>query len=409
MLATLIPLFDAKMFVSAYSVFAQKDNYFLNPGMNGTNRLDGAGNVAGLELVNNLGLETVSSDKMVFIEMNNISVFAPLDEQCKAPHEQIVLLMDHTITPVDKYVGRLQELKQQKYKLAIRKLAVEDFEKYKDVLKLMDYILLDSKKIKIEVAKVYFSKQYPNIKLLAVNVDSQEAYEKLAANGGYDMYEGPFFRLPIEKGDREIAPLKVNYIELLNVVNASDYDLSDAASVLGRDAALVISLLEMVNRMTLKGGVQSVNHAAAMLGQKELKKWINTAITKELLADKPTEIMRMSMIRAKFAENLAKTFELANMSQELFLTGLFSVLDLMLDKPMKEALDMVHVDKIISDALVAKTGALYPVMNFIYEYENASWQEVSRLMVLGGYDMNTVYDAYVDSLKWYRDLFPSKK
>ncbi|MBR0164087.1 MAG: HDOD domain-containing protein [Lachnospiraceae bacterium] len=404
MLATLIPLFDAEMKVCGYSVFAQKANYFLKPGLNGTIRLDGAGNVTGLDLVDSMGIETLSGDKEVFVEMNNISVFARVDEQCSAPHEQITLLMDHTVRPEAMYIDRISELKRMGYKLAVRKLAIDQFEPYKPLLQMMDYILLDHKKIRIESAKIYFSKQYPNIKLLAVNVDTQEEYEALTAHGGYDLYEGAFFRMPITKSEREIAPLKVNYIELLNVVNAPDYDLTDAADVVGRDTALVLSMLEMVNRMTIAGGVSSVRHAAAMLGQKELKKWINTAITRELLADKPSEIMRLSLLRAKFAENLSKIFEMAQMSQELFLMGLFSVLDIMLDKTMAEALDIVKVSKPIHDALLDGTGPLYPVLNFIREYENASWQEVSRLMVLSNIDMDPVYEAYVDSLKWYRNL-----
>lgn len=405
MLATLIPLFDAEMKVCGYSVFAQKANYFLKPGLNGTIRLDGAGNVAGLDLVDSMGIETLSGDKEVFVEMNNISVFAQIDEQCSAPHEQLVLLMDHTVKPEPMYVDRICALKEMGYKLAVRKLQIDQFEPYKPLLQQMDYILLDHKKIRIESAKIYFSKQYPKIRLCAVNVDTQEEYDKLVADGGYHLYEGAFFRLPIIDSEREMAPLKVNYIELLNVVNAPDYDLTDAADVVGRDTALVVSMLEMVNRMTIHSGVTNVRHAAAMLGQKELKKWINTAITKELLADKPSEIMRMSLLRAKFAENLAKIFEIAQMSQELFLMGLFSVLDIMLDKPMEEALEMVKVAKPIADALLNETGPLFPVLNFIHEYENASWQEVSRLMVLSNIDMDPVYEAYIDSLRWYRDLF----
>ncbi|MBQ6735436.1 MAG: HDOD domain-containing protein [Lachnospiraceae bacterium] len=405
MLATLIPLFDAEMSVGSYSVFAQKANYFLKPGLNGTIRLDGAGNVTGMDLIDSMGIETLTGEKEVFVEINNISIFADLDAQCSAPHEKLVLLMDHTVKPEAMYINRVKELKAMGYGLAVRKLQIDQFEPYKPLLQMMDFILLDHKKIRIESARIYFSKQYPNIKLIAVNVDTQEEYDNLVAHGGYHFYEGGFFRMPIQKSEREIAPLKVNYIELLNVVNAPDYDLTDAADVVGRDTALVVSMLEMVNRMTIAGGVSSVRHAAAMLGQKELKKWINTAITKELLADKPSEIMRLSLLRAKFAENLAKIFELAQMSQELFLMGLFSVLDIMLDKTMDEALEIVKVSKPISDALLRGEGPLAPVLNFVKEYENASWQEVSRLMVLSNIDMDPVYEAYTDSLKWYRELF----
>ncbi len=202
--------------------------------------------------------------------------------------------------------------------------------------------------------------------------------------------------------------MKENYIELLNLVNDNDFDLSKAADVIGRDTALVISLLGIVNRLSLNSEITSIRHAAAMLGQKELKKWINTAVTNELCADKPNEITRLSLLRAKFAENLAPIFEMAVFSSELFLMGLFSVLDLILDKPMAEALQMVKVSKHIEEALVDRKGELAPVLDFILHYENASWQEVSRQMVLKNIDMNHVYDAYTKSLQWYRDLFGVK-
>ena len=223
--------------------------------------------------------------------------------------------------------------------------------------------------------------------------------------GGYHFYEGEFFRMPVTKGQADVSPLKVNYIELLNLVNDDDFELSKAADVIGRDTALVISLLKMVNRMAVNSEITSIRHAAAMLGQKELKKWINTAVTNELCADKPNEITRVSLLRAKFAENLAPIFEMAISSSELFLMGLFSVLDLILDKPMAEALDMVKVSKDIRKALVDKEGKFAPVLDFVTRYEAADWQEISRQMVLKDIDMNRVYEAYTDSLKWYRNLF----
>ncbi|MCM1243961.1 MAG: HDOD domain-containing protein, partial [Roseburia sp.] len=321
---------------------------------------------------------------------------------------RLVLLANHTVTAEEIYVRRLKELKQMGYRLAIRKLADESFESYHDVLALMDYILLDNKKNDMQKAKAYFKKSYPKMKLCAVNVESLGEYDALKDEGGFDLFEGGFFRVPVTQGEAEVAPLKVNYIELLNLVNDSDFDLSKAADVIGRDTALVISLLGIVNRLSLNSEITSIRHAAAMLGQRELKKWINTAVTNELCADKPNEITRLSLLRAKFAENLAPIFEMAVFSSELFLMGLFSVLDLILDRPMEEALQMVKVSKHIEDALINHKGELAPVLDFIIHYENASWQEVSRQMVLKNIDMDHVYDAYTKSLQWYRDLFGNK-
>jgi len=405
MLVTLIPLFDETMTVRAYSLFTQKKNYLLNPSLLGTGSNDGASRIIGLEVIESMGIETISSDKDIFVTVNNISIFTDIEVQCKASHERIVLLFDNSIIPDETYISRLRKLKAAGFKLAIRKLPVSSFEAYREILLILDYLLLDHKKIDITKAKIYFSKLYPNIKLCAGNIGSQEIFDTLKADGGYTLYEGEFFRMPVTKGQTEVSPLKVNYIELLNMVNATDFDLTKAADVIGRDTALVISLLKMVNRMARNSEITSIRHAAAMLGQRELKKWINTAVTNQLCADRPNEITRVSLLRAKFAENLASAFEMSMQSSELFLMGLFSVLDLILDKPMTEALAMVKVSKEINQALLEGKGPFAEVLSFVNRYENADWQEVSRIMVLKNIDMNKVYDAYIDSLKWYRTLF----
>ncbi|MBE5886240.1 MAG: HDOD domain-containing protein [Lachnospiraceae bacterium] len=405
MLATLIPLFDENMSVKAYSLFSQKNNYFLQPSYTSTGLLDGAGRINGLEIIDSMGIETLSTDKEIFVPINNIAIFSDISEQCKAPHERIVLLIDNSVIPNDMYINRMKELKSQGYRFAIRKLPVASFEDYRQVLLLCDYIFLNHQKIDITKAQIYFTKIYPNIKLIAGNIKTTEEFEQLKANGGYTFYEGEFYRTPVTQGETDVSPLKINYIQLLNIVNEENFDLTDAADVIGRDTALVISLLKIVNRMSINSEITSIRHATAMLGQRELKKWTTTAVTKQLCLDKPNEVTRLSLLRAKFAENLAPVLSMAIKSQELFLMGLFSVLDIILDKPMDEALDMVIVSKDIRKALVDHSGPLASAYNFILQYENANWQEVSRLMLVDNIDMDRVYNAYCDALKWYRKIF----
>ncbi len=405
MLAALMPLFDEKMTVKAYSVFSEKENPFLNPDMAVAAKYDGVGRISGLEVVSSMGAAILSNEKQVFVPVDNINIFADIVAQCKVPRDRVVLLMDNSITPDDDYVKRIKLLRGQGFRFAIRKLTVDLFETYRPILSECDYVLLDHKKIVIAKAKIYFNKLYPNMQLIAVNVNSQDDYNMLSSDGKYDLYEGEFFRMPVTSNEKEVNPLKINYIELLNVVNAPDFDLTDAADVIGRDAGLVISLLEIVNHIAINSEITSVRHAAAMLGQKELKRWINTAVTKELCADKPSEITRMSMVRAKFCENLAPVFDIGGFASELFLTGLFSCIDIMLDKPMDEALKMLHVAKNINDALISGKGELAPVIDFVRLYENADFIEVCRRMVVDDIDMDTVYDAYLNALAWYRDLF----
>lgn len=409
MLLALIPLFDENMAVKAYSVFSQKDNFFLDPMMLGTRQHDGAAAIEGLELIRTMGIETLSEEKEIFVPVSNVSVFSDVEEQCDAPHDRIVFLIDNTIPPVEMYINRLKELKEKQYKLAVRKLAVSDFEDYREILKLVDYVFLDNRRVAIEKAKIYFGKLFPNIKLCAGGIDSVEVFEALKNTGGYQLYEGDFYRVPVTKGSHEVAPLKVNYIELLNVVNNENFELTTAADIIGRDTALTISLLKMVNRMTVNSGITTIRHAAAMLGQKELRKWINTAVVNEMYSDKPSEVTRLSLLRAKFAEFLAPVFGMRDKTEELFLMGLFSVLNVILEKSMEEALEMVKVASEIKEALISGSGKLSPVLNLMQQYENANWQEVSRLLLLAKIDVDLVNDAYKNSLRWYRDLTYGKQ
>lgn len=404
MLVTLIPLFDENMAISAYSLFTQKSNFFLNPSLLGTGQLDGAGRIEGLEVIQSMGLETLCGVNNVFVSVSNMSLFSDFAFQGDEDKNHLILLLDHSVKPEPMYIERIKELKEQGYRFGMRKLLVQEFQEYAEILKMMDFVFLNHKKVDLTKAKIYFEKLFPHIQICAVEVDDMESFEQLKEASACPLYEGNFYQLPITKGNTEVSPLKVNYIELLNAVNTEDFDLTEAADIIGRDPALTIALLKMVNNMAVNSGITTIRHAAAMLGQKELKKWITTAVVSELCSDRPNEITRLSMIRAKFAENLAKLFGMAGQASELFLMGLFSVLDAILDQDMTEALKLVKVSKNISDALISKSGAFGEVYDFMLQYEKASWQEVSRQMILQDISITDLYDAYIQTLEWYRKL-----
>lgn len=404
MLMSLIPLFDENMVVSAYSIYSRKNNYFTNLSRLGAEFADGVAGADGLNLINRVGIDTLSSKAPIFVPLTNISVLTDVENQCDVAPERIIFLIDNSIPPVEMYINRIAQLKECGFGIAVQKLAISDFMPYAEILKHADYIFLDYQKIVIEKAKIFFEKLYPNVSLCAVNIDTMDTYLSLKEKGGYTYYEGPFYRVPVTKGDAEVSPLKINYIQLLNIVNAPDFDLDEAADIIGRDTALTISLLKMVNRMTVNSGITTIRHASAMLGQKELRRWINTAVANELYSDKPSEITRISLLRAKFAEYLASDFGLASRTEELFLMGLFSVLDVIMEKPMSEALEILQVGGDVKSALLDGTGPLADIFNMVILYEAANWTELSRVLLLANKDTDIVSNAYMKSLEWYRDL-----
>ena len=404
MMLTLIPFFDRNMSVSAYSLFTRKNNFLMNPSLLGSRQFDGAAYVDGLELIQELGTTTLSGGKPIFVSLNNISIFSSLESQCKNTNHAPILLIDQTFPPVSMYTDRIRELREFGYHFAIRNLPVHCYEDYAPILSQMDYILIDCQKIDAVKASFYFRKLYPDICICASNIPDTETFGKLSPAETISLFEGTFFRMPVTRGEHKVSPLKINYISLLNLIEEDDFDLTKAADIISQDTALIISLLRLANTRSFNSEITSVRVAVSMLGQKDLTRWIQTTVIEKLCSDKPNELMRLSLLRAKFAENLAPVFGMAMRSQELFLTGLFSILDIILDCSMEEALSMVRVSGKIRTALLEHTGPLAEVLHFIVKYESAEWQEVSRQLVLKNIEIPDVSQAWVSSLQWYAKL-----
>ena len=404
MMLTLIPFFDRNMSVSAYSLFTRKNNFLMNPSLLGSRQFDGAAYVDGLELIQELGTTTLSGGKPIFVSLNNISIFSSLESECKNTNHAPILLIDQTFPPVSMYTDRIRELRQFGYHFAIRNLPVHCYEDYAPILSQMDYVLIDCQKIDAVKASFYFRKLYPDIFICASNIPDMETFGKLSPAETISLFEGTFFRMPVTRGEHKVSPLKINYISLLNLMEEDDFDLTKAADIISQDTALIISLLRLANTRSFNSEITSVRVAVSMLGQKDLTRWIQTTVIEKLCSDKPNELMRLSLLRAKFAENLAPVFGMAMRSQELFLTGLFSILDIILDCSMEEALSMVRVSGKIRTALLEHTGSLAEVLHFIVKYESAEWQEVSRQLVLKNIEIPDVSHAWVSSLQWYAKL-----
>lgn len=376
----------------------------MNPSLLGSRQFDGAAYVDGLELIQEFGTTTLSGGKPIFVSLNNISIFSSLESECKNTNHAPILLIDQTFPPVSMYTDRIHELREFGYHFAIRNLPVHCYEDYAPILSQMDYILIDCQKIDAVKASFYFRKLYPDICICASNIPDTETFGKLSPAETISLFEGTFFRMPVTRGEHKVSPLKINYISLLNLIEEDDFDLTKAADIISQDTALIISLLRLANTRSFNSEITSVRVAVSMLGQKDLTRWIQTTVIEKLCSDKPNELMRLSLLRAKFAENLAPVFGMAMRSQELFLTGLFSILDIILDCSMEEALSMVRVSGKIRTALLEHTGSLAEVLHFIVKYESAEWQEVSRQLVLKNIEIPDVSHAWVSSLQWYAKL-----
>jgi len=110
------------------------------------------------------------------------------------------------------------------------------------------------------------------------------------------------------------------------------------------------------------------------------------------------------LIRARIAENLARAFDLAIFSQSLFMLGLFSLIDVILELPMEQAVAEIAVDEQVKEALVEKQGDFFKVLQFIDAYEHANWDEIAILMVTHNLELDDVTSSFIEALVWYKAL-----
>lgn len=395
-----VPLLNKDMVVDSYYFRYQKsDNLFIFDQMH--TQFDSSVHCELIELLNDIGIETFTNGKPIFVPISNMHLLTTIDEISKTPPASVVFTIDEAVTSEPAYINRIVELKGLGYSFAF--VLPDNYEPYLPVIDLVDYIMV-SQTTSNKKNALNLLKRHPDVKSIASDVNTYNMFN-LSKVTGYNLFEGKFYRKPLTIGHKDISPLKSNSIKLMNIVQDDNFDINLVSRIVEKDTSLAISLVTLVNSQLHSGQkIHTIAQAAAMLGQTELRKWVSTAASATLSADKPNEINRLSLIRAKFAEELASLFKLQDDAQSLFLMGLFSVLDIVLDRTIEEALKVVSVSDNIRHALVYDKGPFFSIYEFILFYEAADWTSVSRLVILNDINVEELYTAYICTLEWYRDF-----
>ena len=397
-----IPFFDANMAVHAYRMMTHDGDKLLGAAED-FRMLGGELLAPALELVKKIGVEPFAGGHDFFVGLSLYQLLIGMPLNMNIPPDKLVCVVDKDALKDNATSTRLGKLKRKGYRLAIdglpRAISMDT------AVKVFDYILLDctSESFVNDLREIrpYIFK----IKLVITEVPDMDSFKKYAGARGV-LLSGDFYSQPITKGASRISPIKINALHLLGQLNDDSFDLGAAADTIERDPALSISLLRFINTMNpdRSRNIDSIRGAVAILGQKEVRRWATVAVSVGIGEDRPSEITKLSLIRAKFAENLAIPLGMPLKSGSLFIAGLFSLLDVILQMPIHKAIDEVAAEKEIRDALVGNEGQIHEALSLIYAYERADWDKASLIMVRNGVDIADLSQAFLDSLYWYRQI-----
>lgn len=383
-----VPLFNKQMAVEAYlfRYLANESDYI-------------AGYSPVLEALRLVGPDAFAADHALLVP---VGARVLLSEDFLFSTDRVSFLLEDDVRPEEPYLTQVARLHGRGFKVGVQGPFV-----HKKLLRSVSYQMVDFRTVEREDPRAYHRQMLRDngVTVIAAHIPSAEAYKR-AVEEEYGLFEGKFYAEPITAGNHKISPLKVNLIRLLNVVRDNNFEFSVVAEIVQGDPALSLSLMRFINSpfIGVRHRVKTIQHAVTLLGQEEVRKWVTAAVFKSLGADKPGELTRLSLIRAKMAEALAPLFGMGRDAQSLFLMGLFSLIDSILGVDMRKAMEMVLVSGEISSALVYGEGRFFPVLSFMRQYEKADWKTVLRYCDLYKLTMEDVYEAYMQALTWYNSL-----
>ena len=345
-----------------------------------------------------LGLEKLTGGRRAFVNCTRDSLIN--NSASLLPREQVVVEILETSEPDEELLNACRRLKEQGYSLALDDFV--DTPAWQPFVALADFIKVDFRLTpRAEQEALAARYRSRGLRMLAEKVETQEEFRE-AKRMGYSLFQGYFFCRPELMEQRAIPASKLAYLELLQAALQPELDTAALALKIKREASLTFRLLRYLNSafFGLRSGVRSVQHAVALLGEREMRKWIAVICVAVLGDGKPDELITLPLIRGRFCELLAPLTGLAVEANDLFLLGLLSVMDAVLNQPLEVVMADLPVRQQIKDALLAGSGSYRTVLDLAIAQERADWGSLTTLASGMGLEETRIPELYVSAVDW---------
>ncbi len=347
-----------------------------------------------------LGLSEMDNDARYFISFTP-QLLSPAVLN-NLPREKFVIQMEAVPDCPREQLAKYHELKKYGYSLALYNIG-------KGAVDAALWELADFCKFAPDLdsaAQRHLIAANPAKRFIALGVDNGSTFQD-AQRKGFKLFQGYYFSRPETKKTKDIDPLKVNYLRLLKLTSTNDYvNFAEISNVISSDVALSYKLLRLLNSAAvgLRNPVSSIEMAVTHLGEEHLKKWIGLLALRGVADQKPLELVRLSLIRAQFAELLAPHFKPPLNAKHVFLLGMFSLLHIALEKTQEELFSEIPVVDSIRLSLLTTSGPYSDLVAFFSNYEYGNWDDVSHFAALNGLNDRIINDAYIAAVRWYNSL-----
>jgi len=339
-----------------------------------------------------IGIDKLVNKHIAFIKL--AERFLRTDEVLPLPVDKVILKIPGYINVDDEVIAGAKRLTDTGFKLAI-----DNYLSHKELQPLakMAYMIdlnietLDPATLKDHIKTL--KKSHPI--LLADHVKTHDEYE-FCHDLGIDYFQGYFLSRPKVITGESLAANQMSIMSLMATLHNPETDIDTIDDVISKDVSLSYRILKLMNSafFSRASKIESIHHAIVMLGRKQLCTWASLmALTG--MDEKPRGQVEIAMVRAKTCELLASKAKLEPLDS-YFTVGMFSALDLLMDRSLEELITPLPLADNVTAALLNRETELGEALNCALAQESSDWINI-RFADLSTNDLSSIN---IEAINW---------
>ncbi|WP_371193658.1 EAL and HDOD domain-containing protein [Glaciecola sp. SC05] len=303
-------------------------------------------------------------------------------------------------------IEAVKSLRQQGYRISIqndRTLDTINFD-------LADYLKININHISRQtLSQLQQDISAHDIATIATNVQNPEQYQK-CVDAGFHYFQGYFFLSRQHKTQKELPANKLSLLSLLAQTSDANIDMDKIRSTFEHDATLSYLLMRFINNPLINKShkITSIKHALTYLGELMLRKFAAIVSIAQLNQDNVQELLQVSLVRAKYCELIDAELTDSQDAMSAFMAGLFSLIDVILDRDMAELLEQIPISASINEALLEQTGPYYSILASVKSLESSSWLPFKKAAKDLNIEEEDLHKYYLEAVKWNNLLHQSQ-
>ncbi|MDR3358426.1 MAG: HDOD domain-containing protein [Desulfovibrio sp.] len=328
------------------------------------------------------------------------------------PNEQCILSILKSVRPTPGVMDALGAVKDEGYKLALEGYTGQD--DLAPFLPLVEFVKIDVPGCGAERLPVAFDKAHENGRVVVA-----EKVEDFKARGqclelGCSLFQGFFFSKPEVLHHKAPGSSQVERMHIFSLLSQKPINVEALSAAILHMPLLTAGLLTFVNsaHFAFNKQVKDVLTALHLMGNVTFTQWLCVNVLGTLDGGPAAfELSFLASQRAKFLESLGETARARSRlpsgidPQELFLTGLFSLLESILKIPLATLLDGLPLNPGVLDALLGKQSPYSPWLDMLVHYQRGEWDEAIELAERSGLTEADLAAAWAGALGWSSDFF----